>query len=56
MAKEVQVIGKDDVGSLGDIINAPATVSENGKRQVTSQFVSDGIYKQVYLDTGEDVK
>ena len=26
------------------------------EREVTSKFVSDGVYKYVYVDTGEDVK
>lgn len=24
------------------------------EREITSQFVSDGVYKYVYVDTGED--
>lgn len=26
------------------------------EREITSKFVSDGVYKYVYVDTGEDYK
>lgn len=43
--------GTKEVIDPQDSITTATVVEE---REITSQFVSDGVYKYVYVDTGED--